>query len=58
LIIGDNGVGMPEGFTLETSDSLGIQLIQALTDQLEGKMLVENEPGNGVKYIINFSRIS
>lgn len=58
LVIGDNGVGMPEGFSLETSDSLGIQLIQALTDQLEGKMEIENSPGNGVKYIINFKRIS
>ena len=58
LEIGDNGIGMPEGFSVETSDSLGIQLIQALTDQLEGTMQVENNPGNGVKYIINFKRIS
>lgn len=58
LEIGDNGIGMPEGFTLESSDSLGIQLIQALTDQLEGTMKVENNPGYGVKYIINFKRIS
>ncbi len=58
LVIGDNGIGMPEGFSVETSDSLGVQLIQALTDQLEGTMQVENQPGLGVKYIINFRRIS
>ncbi|MBL7924981.1 MAG: PAS domain S-box protein [Bacteroidia bacterium] len=58
LVIGDNGIGMPEGFTLENSDSLGIQLIQALTDQLEGEMKIETAPGKGVKYIINFKRIS
>ncbi len=58
LVIADNGVGMPEGFSLESSDSLGIQLIQALTDQLEGVMHVESKPGEGVKYIINFKRIS
>lgn len=58
LVIEDNGIGMPEDFSAETSDSLGIQLIQALTDQLEGDMKVESAPGKGVKYIINFKRIS
>ncbi|MBK7885796.1 MAG: PAS domain S-box protein [Bacteroidetes bacterium] len=58
LMIADNGIGMPEGFALGKSDSLGIQLIQALTDQLEGEMEVESSPGQGVKYIINFKRIS
>ncbi len=58
LVISDNGVGMEEGFSIDTSDSLGIQLIQALTDQLEGKMEIETSPGHGVKYIINFRRIS
>lgn len=58
LVIADNGIGLPAGFSVGTSDSLGIQLIQALTDQLEGTMNVENHPGFGVKYIINFKRIS
>ncbi|MBK9319885.1 MAG: sensor histidine kinase [Bacteroidetes bacterium] len=58
LMSADNGIGMPEGFALGKSDSLGIQLIQALTDQLEGEMEVESSPGQGVKYIINFKRIS
>ena len=58
LVISDNGVGMEEGFSLETSDSLGIQLIQALTDQLEGKMEIVTSVNNGVKYIINFKRVS
>lgn len=58
LVINDNGVGMGEVFSAEKSDSLGIQLIQALTDQLEGTMEIETSPGQGVKYIINFRRIS
>lgn len=58
LVISDNGIGMGEGFSINSSDSLGIQLIQALTDQLEGKMEIETSPGKGVKYIINFRRIS
>ncbi len=58
LTIGDNGVGFEEGFSIESSDSLGIQLIQALTDQLEGKMELINTPGKGVQYIIDFRRIT
>lgn len=58
LIIGDNGRGFPNGFNPETADSLGIQLIQALTDQLEGTMKIETGPGRGTTYTINFKRIS
>jgi PAS domain S-box-containing protein len=57
LIISDNGIGMPEGFLVESSESLGIQLIQALTDQLEGTMKLETKPNEGVKFIIDFKRI-
>ena len=55
LMIADNGVGLPAGFTLEKSDSLGISLIQALTEQIDGKLSMESS--NGVKYIIDFSTI-
>ena len=55
LIIADNGVGLPEGFNLEHSDSLGIQLIQALSEQIDGTLKIEST--NGVKYIIDFSAI-
>lgn len=58
LRIGDNGSGMPEGFDPANLDTLGFQLIQALTDQLEGKMEVQTNPGKGVVYTINFKRIS
>ena len=55
LIIADNGVGLPAGLNLEHSDSLGIQLIQALSEQIDGTLKIESE--NGVKYIIDFSTI-
>lgn len=58
LSIADNGVGFAEGVKPDELDSLGIQLIQALTHQLEGEMKIETAPGRGVKYIINFKRIS
>jgi PAS domain S-box-containing protein len=58
LTMADNGVGFPEGYSAENSESLGIQLIQALTDQLEGTMKMENIPGAGVKFIIDFKLIN
>ena len=58
LVIADDGSGFPHEFTAETADSLGIQLIQALTDQLEGTMNIDTAPGKGTTYTINFRRIS
>lgn len=58
LSIADNGVGFPDGVKPEELDSLGVQLIQALTQQLDGEMKIETAPGKGVKYIITFKRIS
>jgi PAS domain S-box-containing protein len=58
LIIADDGIGFPAGVDPETTDSLGIQLIQALSNQLDGVLKIESVPGKGVKYIITFKRIS
>jgi PAS domain S-box-containing protein len=55
LVIADNGTGLPQGFDLEKSDSLGIQLIHALAGQIDGTLKIENS--NGVKYIIDFKTI-
>ncbi len=54
LTISDNGMGLAPGFDLATSDSLGIQLIHALSDQIDGKLKIENN--NGVKFTIDFKR--
>ncbi len=54
LTIADNGIGLPPGFDLATSDSLGIQLINALSDQIDGTLKIENN--NGVKFIIDFKK--
>lgn len=48
LVVSDNGVGLPAGFSLETTDSLGMQLVQSFTEQLGGTMLVENARGTRV----------
>lgn len=58
LEIKDNGLGMPADFNLETADSLGFQLIQALSDQLDGKLELVTSPNKGLTYKLNFKNIS
>jgi len=45
LIISDNGKGMPAGFDFENADTLGMQLISALSNQLDGKLELLQGPG-------------
>jgi len=53
LTVSDNGVGMPEDFNLENSDTLGIQLVTTLVDQLDGRL--EMKRGSGTEFIIRFA---
>jgi two-component sensor histidine kinase len=52
LQVSDNGSGLPSDFELEKSDSLGMQLIQALTSQLDGELKVSIE--NGTAFEVTF----
>jgi PAS domain S-box-containing protein len=50
--IEDNGIGLPDNFSIEESDSLGLQLVTTLIEQLDGEMSVKVQ--NGTKYLITF----
>ena len=54
LVIGDNGIGLPPGFDYENSESLGLQLVYTLVDQLDATIKVETT--NGTKYLITFEK--
>ena len=41
----DNGVGLPPGFTPDTLDSLGMELIRNLTTQIEGTISLSSDDG-------------
>jgi len=45
LSIRDNGPGLPEKFDLETRKSMGSQIIQLLTEQIQGKLVIANNKG-------------
>ena len=53
LIFEDNGNGFPEDIDFRNSTSLGLQLVNALVDQIEGS--IELERGKGTKFIIKFT---
>lgn len=52
LVVGDNGVGLPQGFDWQQSPSLGLRLVQILARQLGGT--VEKGSGPGTEFQILF----
>ena len=52
LIFADNGRGFPEEIDFRNPDTLGLQLINALVNQIEGSLDLER--GKGAKFVIKF----
>ena len=57
LRIDDNGVGLPEGFKYENSESLGIYLVYALVEQLDATIDVDSSSEKGTCFTIRFDKI-
>jgi PAS domain S-box-containing protein len=53
LSISDNGIGIPENLDIENLDSLGLQLVTTLVDQLDGELELKRD--NGTEFIIRFA---
>lgn len=51
LKITDNGIGLPAGIQTDAFESLGIQLIGALSDQLSAKLKILRENGLGYELV-------
>jgi len=52
ITVTDDGIGMPLNFDVDNADSLGLQLVYTLIDQLEGTINVDTQ--KGTKYLITF----
>jgi len=48
LKVTDNGCGLPEDFSLETSTTIGFTLIKILCQQLDASINIESKPGTKV----------
>jgi PAS domain S-box-containing protein len=53
LTVSDNGVGIPENLEIAELDSLGLQLVFSLVNQLDGKLEINKK--NGTEFIIKFT---
>jgi two-component sensor histidine kinase len=45
LTISDDGIGLPEGFSIDHVNTMGLQIVQLLNKQIEGELVIENNPG-------------
>lgn len=50
----DDGVGLPDGFDWSGRDSLGLYLVQALSEQLDAELTAESD--EGTRFFIKFRR--
>jgi PAS domain S-box-containing protein len=56
LTIADNGKGLPDNIDFRNTESLGMQLVVTLVQQLGGEIVLDNS--NGAKYSISFKTIN
>ncbi|MBI4831766.1 MAG: PAS domain-containing protein [Candidatus Lindowbacteria bacterium] len=52
LTVSDNGVGLPDGFEIQNSESLGLQLVRVLAKQLNGSIQLGAK--GGTEFMITF----
>ena len=55
LIVDDNGVGFPQDLDFRNTQTLGLQLVNTLVEQLEGRIRLEDD--NGTTFEISFSEL-
>lgn len=55
LSVRDDGIGLPDGLDYKNTESLGLQLVVALTDQLDGEIVLDRK--NGTSFTITFAKL-
>ena len=53
LTFKDDGIGLPAGLDFRNTESLGLQIVNTLTEQLGG--VIEHSGGSGTEFVIRFS---
>ncbi len=53
LAVFDNGIGLPDDLDVENIDSLGLQLVYTLVEQIDGS--IDLDTTNGTKFTITFT---
>jgi len=55
--VNDNGIGFPKDIDFQNTDSLGLQIINSLTDQIDGKIKLDRTTGTEFKILFKDSEI-
>lgn len=55
LLLGDDGVGLPENFNLESTQTLGLRLVHNLVNQIDGQLKIR--PSKGTCFEIVFKEL-
>jgi PAS domain S-box-containing protein len=56
LVVADDGIGIPADFCVEDSQTLGMQLVTTLVEQLDGRLEIERHAGTAFKIQFPFDR--
>jgi two-component sensor histidine kinase len=52
----DNGAGLPAGFSLDTTTSLGLQIVRTLVEtELGGRLTIAPRPGGGTTVVVDLA---
>ena len=45
LIVSDDGIGLPENLNIQKPETLGLQLVNDLVNQVEGRIILDRTKG-------------
>ncbi|MDH5745101.1 MAG: hypothetical protein OEZ52_16285, partial [Candidatus Aminicenantes bacterium] len=51
LVVSDNGVGLPRSLDVTKTESLGLQLVTMLVEQLQGSLSIDRNGGTSFEII-------
>ena len=57
LSVADNGRGLPDNFETKIGASMGMELLQGLTDDLGGSFSIETDHGTHIKVIFDYKAV-
>jgi len=56
ILIGDDGVGLPDGVAWPKPGKLSAMIVQSLRENARAALRVDSSPGNGMRVTIGFTR--
>ncbi len=54
LLVADNGIGLPEDISVDTSETFGMEIVYLLTGQIDGTLDIQRD--EGTRFTITFPR--